>query len=129
MSGVPVVGIGTSAGGIEALHALLPRLRPEWNLAFAIVIHRQAVEDDARLETLLNSWSGVTLLKARDGDPILPGRGVVCPADVHLVVDDSRFRLNTGPRENHSRPSIDVLFRSIAQMLGERGAGMVLSGL
>ncbi len=129
MSAVPVVAIGTSAGGIEALHALLPRLCPEWNLAFAIVIHRQAVEDDARLETLLNSWSGITLLKARDGDPIIAGRGVVCPADVHLIVDDSKFRLTTGPRENHSRPSIDVLFRSVAQMLGERGAGIVLSGL
>ena len=126
---MPVVAIGTSAGGIEALHALLPRLRPEWNLAFAIVIHRQAVEDDARLETLLNSWSGITLLKARDGDPIIAGRGVVCPADVHLVVDDSHFQLNAGPRENHSRPSIDVLFRSIAQTLGEAGAGIILSGL
>ncbi len=129
MSGVPVVAIGTSAGGIEALHALLPRLRPEWNLAFAIVIHRQAVEDDARLETLLNSWAGVTVLKARSGERIVAGRGVVCPAGVHLVVDDSRFRLTTGPRENHSRPSVDVLFRSVAETLGEMGAGIVLSGL
>ncbi|MBV8639418.1 MAG: chemotaxis protein CheB [Candidatus Eremiobacteraeota bacterium] len=128
MSGVPVVAVGTSAGGIEALHALLPRLRPEWNLAFAIVIHRQAVEDDARLESLLNSWAGITVLKARNGEPIVPGRAVVCPADVHLIVDDSHFRLTTGPRENHSRPSVDVLFRSVAQTLGELGAGIILSG-
>lgn len=126
---VPVVAIGTSAGGIEALHALLPRLRPEWNVAFAIIIHRQAVEDDARLETLLNGWSGITLIKARDRERIQAGRGVVCPANVHLTVEDSRFRLTTGPRENHSRPSIDVLFRSVAQNLGEQGAGIVLSGL
>lgn len=129
MSGVPVVAIGTSAGGIEALHSLLPRLRPEWNLAFAIVIHRQAVEDDARLETLLNSWAGIRLVKARNSEPILAGRAVVCPADVHIVIEDGRFRLTTGPKENHSRPSIDVLFRSVAQFLGERGAGIVLSGL
>lgn len=128
MSAVPVVAIGTSAGGIEALHKFLPRLRPEWNLAFAIIIHRQAVEDDARLENLLNSWSGVTLLKARNGEPIVAGRGVICPADVHLMVDEDRFTLSTGPRENHCRPSIDVLFRSIAQTLGERGAGIILSG-
>lgn len=129
MSAVPVVAIGTSAGGIEALHALLPRLRPEWNMAFAIVIHRQAVEDDARLESLLNGWSSVTVLKARDGEPIVPGRAVVAPANVHLTVDVDRYRLTTGPRENHSRPSIDVLFRSLAQSHGERAAGIVLSGL
>jgi two-component system, chemotaxis family, protein-glutamate methylesterase/glutaminase len=128
MSAVPVVGIGTSAGGIEALRALLPRLRPEWNLAFAIIIHRQAVEDDARLETLLNGWAGVTLLKARNGERIVPGRAVVCPSNVHLTIEDSHFRLTTGPRENHSRPSIDVLFRSIAHTLGERAVGIILSG-
>ena len=129
MSEIPVVAIGTSAGGIEALHALLPRLRPKWNLAFAIVIHRQAVEDDARLETLLNNWAGITILKARNGEPIVAGRGVVCPADVHLIVDDSHFRLTTAPKENHSRPSVDVLFRSVAQARGELGTGIVLSGL
>jgi two-component system, chemotaxis family, protein-glutamate methylesterase/glutaminase len=125
----PLVGIGGSAGGIEALHALLPRLRTDWGIAFAIVIHRQAVEDDQRLETLLNGWAAIPVRKATDGDPVIPGRAVVCPADVHLVVEADRYRLTTAPRENHSRPSIDVLFRSVAEEAGEHGGGIVLSGL
>jgi two-component system, chemotaxis family, protein-glutamate methylesterase/glutaminase len=126
---VPVVAIGASAGGIEALHALLPRLRRDWRVAFAIVLHRQSVEDDERLETLLNGWAGISVRKARDGMPVNAGTAVVCPADVHLVLEDSCYRLTTAPKENHSRPSIDVLFRSVAEVAGPRGVGVVLSGL
>lgn len=129
VTAVPLVAIGASAGGIQALRALLPRLSPDWNLAYAIVLHRQAVADDQRLESLLGGWTALSVGPARDGEPILPGRAVVCPPDVHLAVEDHHYRFNTGPRENHSRPSVDVLFRSVAAALGERAIGIVLSGL
>jgi two-component system, chemotaxis family, protein-glutamate methylesterase/glutaminase len=124
-----LVAIGTSAGGIEALHQLLPLLEPRWGLAYAIVLHRAAVGDDERLESLLHGWSSITVRKARNGEPVAKDVAVIAPPDVHLAVDDGRYRLTTGPRENHSRPAIDVLFRSVGEAFGARGAGIVLSGL
>ena len=124
-----VLAIGASAGGIESLRALLPLLRPEWGIAFAILIHRPAVEDDRRLESLMNGWTSLMLSQARDGERIVPGRAVVAPADVHLTVEPGRYRLTTAPRENHARPAIDVLFRSVAENYGDRGGGLILSGL
>jgi two-component system, chemotaxis family, protein-glutamate methylesterase/glutaminase len=125
----PVVAVGASAGGIEALRGFLPLLQPDWGLAFAIVLHRHAVEEDDRLEMLLNGWSSLAVRKPRDGEVVTAGVAVVAPADVHLILEDGRYRLSTGPRENHARPSVDVLFRSVAEHYGRRGAGVVLSGL
>jgi two-component system, chemotaxis family, protein-glutamate methylesterase/glutaminase len=125
----PLVAIGGSAGAIEALKILLPQLRPEWGIAFAIVVHRQAVEQDERLESVLSSWSQLPLRKAKDGAPIIGGRGVVCPADVHLTTSGGAYRLSTAPKENHSRPSLDVTFRAIAEEYGASGGAVVLSGL
>ena len=104
-------------------------MRSDWGLAIAIVVHRSPVEEDERLEKILNSDSGIPVEKARHGMPIRAGRAVVCPADVHLVAHRDRYMLTTAPRENHSRPSIDVTFRSVAEQFGERGGAVVLSGL
>lgn len=124
-----LVVIGGSAGAIEALREVLPLLSSEWASAFAIVLHRQAVEEGQRLETLLAHWSALPLKKASDGDRIRSGEVVVCPSNVHLIFADGRYRLTAGPRENHCRPSIDVSFRSLADEYGPNGLGIVLSGL
>lgn len=124
-----VVAIGGSAGSIEALRQLLPRLRADWGIAFAIVVHRQPVEDDARLPALLSGWAPFPIVHPKDGEAILTGQGVVCPANVHLQIDDGRYRLSAGPKENHSRPSLDVTFRSLADALGKGAGAIVLSGL
>lgn len=108
---------------------LLPLLRSDGGFAVAIIMHRPAVENDSSLELVLGAGSSIPVTKAKHFEPILAGRAVVCPADVHLTVDDGRYILTTGPKENHCRPSIDVTFRSVAETFGERGCGVVLSGL
>jgi chemotaxis response regulator CheB len=125
----PVVAIGGSAGAIEALRDLLPLLRPRWGVAFAIVLHRKTVEEDERLEVLLRKWTSLRVVRARDKAPIVAGQAVVCPANVHLIVRDAQIQLTKGPLEHHTRPAIDVTLRSIAAECGERGGGIVLSGL
>ncbi|MBV8489875.1 MAG: hypothetical protein JO199_05030 [Candidatus Eremiobacteraeota bacterium] len=81
------------------------------------------------MEKVLGNWAKLPLEKATDGARVLAGRAVVCPADVHLAVRGGHYRFSTGPKENHSRPSLDVTFRSIAEEYKEYGGGVVLSGL
>jgi two-component system, chemotaxis family, protein-glutamate methylesterase/glutaminase len=129
MPGCPIIVIGASAGGIEALRRLIPDLADTILAAVAVVIHRAAIADDERLPRVLAIGAKLPVMHAADGDRIVPGRVYVAPAGVHLAVDDGRFRLNAGPRENASRPSIDVLFRTAAQQCGPLVIGVLLSGL
>ena len=129
MTQTPLVVIGASAGGIEALRSLGPTLPADFNAAVAIVLHRQPVEEDERLPRVLARDCRLPVAHARDGEPIEAGRVYVGPADVHLQVFEETFILQAGPKENGSRPAIDVLFRSAAHYGGPQVAGVVLSGM
>ena len=125
----PLVAIGASAGGIEALRVVLPSLPADFPAAVAVVVHRGPVQEDDRLTTVLARNARLPVGTAGDFQDLQPGRIYVCPAGVHLVVERNRFRLTNGARENGSRPAIDVLFRSAALCLGERAAAVILSGM
>jgi two-component system, chemotaxis family, protein-glutamate methylesterase/glutaminase len=124
-----LIAVGASAGGIEALRLLLPNLPVGFPAAVAIVLHRLPVEGDARLARVLGINAKLPVSRVSDADAIEPGRIYVSPPGVHLIVENDRFRLGAGPRENGTCPSIDVLFRSVAAAYGNRAAGVVLSGL
>jgi two-component system, chemotaxis family, protein-glutamate methylesterase/glutaminase len=124
----PLVAIGASAGGIEALRIVLPMLPPEIPAAVAIVLHRSASHDGDRLRTVLSANVRLPVSVADDGALIQPGRIALCPGGVHLVAERGRFRLTTEAHENGSRPAVDVLFRSVAATCGPRAVGVILSG-
>lgn len=65
---------------------------------------------------------------ATEAESVESGRIYVAPPDRHLIVENRRLRLTRGPRENYSRPSIDVLFRSVAHEYGSRVIGVILTG-
>jgi two-component system chemotaxis response regulator CheB len=81
----------------------------------------------------MNSSCGLTVYEARDGQQILPGHVYVAPGDQHLlVVRDGalyRCRLNDGPPVQRHKPSVDVLFRSVAQNVGRNAIGIMLTGM
>ena len=123
-----VVVIGGSAGGIEALRALVAALPPLPDVCFLVVIHVPASARSV-LPQILARTGVLPAVHAVDGAPLLRGGILVAPPDHHLVVQGDHVRLTQGPRENSHRPSIDVLFRSAARACGARVIGVVLSGV
>ncbi|MFC7478033.1 chemotaxis protein CheB [Dankookia sp. GCM10030260] len=122
------VVIGASAGGVEALQALVAQLPHEFGAALLVVLHigirRSALPGIlARAGQLPAAW-------AADGEPIRPGRIYVAPPDRHLLIapDGLSLLLSRGPAENRTRPAADPLFRSAARAFGPRVVGVVLSG-
>ena len=123
----PVVVLGASAGGIEALSTIVAGLPEDLGAAVFVVLHIPA-HAPSRLHEILAPRSRLPVAAARDGEPVRPGRIVVAVADRHLMLDEGAVRLTRGPKESRVRPSIDVLFRSAAAAYGRRAVGVVLSG-
>ena len=122
-----IIVIGASAGGIEALRALLGGLPRDLRASVFVVMH-VAADSPGILPRMLQETSPLPVAHARDGEPIEPGRVYVAPPDCHLLLERDRVRLSRGPKENLSRPAVDPLFRSAAYVFGTRVVGVVLTG-
>jgi len=122
-----VVAVGASAGGVEALRALVAGLPTNYPGAVLIVLHLPR-EAPSALPAILTRSGPLPAVSATDGQELAYGRIYVAPSDTHLVVLDGHIRLTRGPAENGYRPAIDPLFRSVARAYGPRSIGVVLSG-
>lgn len=122
-----IVVIGASAGGVEALRQLVSGLPPGLPAAVFVVVHIPPHMGSVLPELLARSGP-LPAAHAQDGEEVRPGRIYVAPPDRHLLLSPGTVRLSAGPRENHSRPAADPLFRSAALSYGPRVAGVVLSG-
>jgi two-component system CheB/CheR fusion protein len=123
----PVVGIGASAGGIEALEGFFKGLPDSPGLAFVVVTHLSP-ERESVLHEILARYTGMPVTVAANGSEILIDTVSVLPANAILGVKDGRLlvtKLQTGRRE---RKPIDIFFSALATDLGEYSAGIVLSG-
>src|SRR5262245_32211374 len=101
-----IVVIGASAGGIEALTALVNGLPADLPSALFVVGHVPPYAV-SRLPEILRRAGALPAVHASDGMPIRPGQIIVAPPDRHLLVRQGWVELSRGPRENHSRPAID----------------------
>lgn len=122
-----VVVLGASAGGVSPLRELLAKLPADIEAAIAVVLHRSPVVASA-LAAVLGWRSALPTHDAVDGAALTPGRVFVAPRDQHLIMDDGILRLSRGPKEHHTRPAIDPLFRSAARSYARRVVGVLLSG-
>jgi two-component system chemotaxis response regulator CheB len=123
-----LIGIGASAGGIEALTRLLPTIPRDLPAAIVVVLHLGA-RSPSSLPALLARVGPLPAEYAEDGAALRAGRIYVAPPDRHLIVDRGVLRVVHGPRQNHVRPAIDPLFRSAARDRGRRFVAVVLSGM
>jgi len=126
-----IVAIGASTGGTEAIKDVLSTL-PE-DFPGTVVAQHIPVEFSASFAESVNQVSKMHVQQAEDGDAILPGHVYIAPGDRHLLIERNgshyTCRLNNGPRVNRHKPSVDVMFRSVAQQAGPNATGVILTGM
>jgi two-component system chemotaxis response regulator CheB len=129
---VDIIAIGASTGGPDALALILGQLPADFPVPVVVVQHMPPLFTRLFAQRL-HSAGQVVVREAKDGDLVLPGTVLIAPGDFHLSLrrDGLNVRAIThqeGP-ENWVRPAVDVLFRSVAEVYGERALGVVLTGM
>jgi two-component system, chemotaxis family, protein-glutamate methylesterase/glutaminase len=124
-----LVAIGGSWGGLYALMELLGSLPTDFPCRVVVVQHRANYDsDEHRLAHVLSRYSALPVTEANDRETPEPGHVYLAPADYHLLVEDDRFELTVDELVQYSRPSIDVLFESVARAYGREVVGVLLTG-
>ena len=120
--------IGGSAGSLDVLIHVLPRIKPKRQMAILIVLHRKSSANTS-LADLLSVKSKYTVKEADDKEHILSGMIYLAPADYHLLIEpDKSMAMDDSEKVNFSRPSIDVTFESAAEVYGDKLTCLLLSG-
>lgn len=124
-----IIVIGTSAGGLEALDALIGQLPADLSATIFIVQHMAPEMTGDGLLNRLNQHKAFGCKLASNGESFKRGRIYIAPPDSHLLLKKSTVLVTKGARENRNRPGIDPLFRSAAVSHGARVIGVVLTGM
>ncbi len=129
---IEVVAIGTSTGGPSALAELVPAL-PESLPVPVVIVQHMPPEFTRFLADRLDRRSALHVREASNGDPLVAGDVLIAPGDRHMVVETMggglQVRTHRGPHENSCRPSVDPLFRSVADTVGSGALAVVLTGM
>lgn len=132
LSPVQVVAIGVSTGGPDALARLLPLLPANFQVPIVIAQHMPPIFTSL-LAARLSAKSMLPVRECVSGEPLAPGRVVIAPGDFHMVVSQEEgaviLKTHQSPKENFCRPSVDVLFHSVARVYGARALAVVLTGM
>ncbi len=126
-----VVAIGASTGGTEALRVLLSGLPPD--APGVVVVQHMPEQFTAAFARRLDGLCGVSVKEAADGDTVVGGRVLIAPGNRHTLLHRSGARYHVevrdGPLVSRHRPSVDVLFRSVARFAGKNAVGVILTGM
>jgi two-component system chemotaxis response regulator CheB len=131
LPGDMVIAIGASTGGTEAIASVLTKL-PASTPGMVIAQHIPPIFSRA-FANRLNEICAIEVKEAEEGDVLRPGLALVAPGDFHMLLRKAggRYSVNikTGPRVCYQRPSVDVLFSSVAEAAGSRAVGILLTGM
>jgi len=126
-----VVAIGASTGGTEALRVVLEALPP--TAPPIVVVQHMPEAFTANFARRLDELCQITVREGRDGDSVIPGQALIAPGGKHMLLTRSganyRVEVKDGPLVNRHRPSVDVLFRSAAQVAGANAVGVIMTGM
>ncbi len=126
-----IIAIGTSTGGTQALESVLtslPRIVPG-----IVVVQHMPEKFTASFAERLNSLSEVEVKEAANNDRVIPGRVLIAPGGKHMLLKRSGAQyvveVVDGPLVSRHRPSVDVLFRSVAKFAGKNAIGIIMTGM
>ena len=120
--------IGGSAGSLEVIMNLIPRLNPALHFAILIIVHRMP-SVDTLLVDLLSSRMDIPVKEAEEKENILPGHVYIAPPDYHVLIEKNKtLSLDVSEKINYSRPSIDVTFTAAADVYKNSLVAVLLSG-
>lgn len=126
-----IIALGSSTGGTEAIKAVVTGL-PNTTPAIVISQHLPSAFS-ASFAKHVNDATEMKVSIAKNGQQILPGNIYIAPGDQHLLIkrDGARYicQLNDGPPVNRHKPSVEVMFRSVAQNVGSNAIGVMLTGM
>jgi len=131
LSSEKLIAIGASTGGTEAIRHVLQPL-PATSPALMITQHMPPGFTRSFAERL-NKLCQITVKEAEDGERVLPGHAYIAPGAMHMELARSganyQVKLHDGPPVNRHKPSVDVLFNSVAQYAGRNAVGVILTGM
>jgi two-component system, chemotaxis family, protein-glutamate methylesterase/glutaminase len=126
-----IIAIGSSTGGTEAVKEVLEVLPP--NTPPILITQHMPERFTKTWADRLNGLCRISVKEAEDGDSVLPGHALIAPGSYHmtLVRSGARYtvRINQDPPVNRHRPSVDVMFASVAQHAGGNAVGVILTGM
>jgi len=126
-----VIAIGASAGGTAALHKVLGAMPTD--CPGIVVVQHMPAGFTAAFAQRLNETCRIEVREAQDGDVVCAGQALIAPGNYHMMVaargDGYCVRVRTGPAVNRHRPSVDVLFHSVASIAGSKAVGALLTGM
>jgi two-component system chemotaxis response regulator CheB len=126
MRRVDIVAVGASLGGLQAVQVLLRGIPKDLGATVALVQHRRP-DPGSMLVDLLAKHSALPVSEPEDKTPIERDRMYVAPSDYHMLVEDGHLALSVDPPVCYARPSIDVLFESVADAYGPAAIGVMLT--
>lgn len=127
-----VVAIGSSTGGVQALQAIIPKLPKSLPVPVLIVQHMPPMFTKSLAESL-DVQSMIKVKEASEGDTLLPGNAYIAPGGLHMTVRRGSggvyIHLDKQPDDELLRPSVDVMFRSVADVYGGDSLAVILTGM
>lgn len=124
---VEIIALGCSAGGLHALKTILGELPATFSTPIVVAQHR-GPESDEGLAAHIQLHTPLAIFDGEDKMTIEPGKVYLAPPDYHLCVERGLLSLSIDPPVLHARPSIDVLFESVAESYRDGAVGVVLTG-
>ena len=126
-----LIAIGASTGGTQAIETVMSRMPVD--APGVVIVQHLPASFTGTFAKRLNQVSLMHVCEARDRDDITPGVALVAPGDKHMVVTQNgtryQVRIKNGPRVHFQRPSVDVLFQSVAMNTGRNAVGVLLTGM
>jgi two-component system CheB/CheR fusion protein len=122
----PIVGIGASAGGLDAFHHFFSHMPADCGMAFVVILHLPAARK-SMLTEILTRWTTMPVIEGADGVRVEPNRVYVPPPHSVVTLSDGRLRVDASAHDGAFRP-IDAFFDALGTEVRERAVGIVLSG-